>query len=104
MDGFYQATTWLDYARVLAKDNDNQDAIEWAEQSLSWYEADHEKETFNRRRAQLYGMLSILYDKSGEDKLARKHASTHEKLLKRFDAGVSQVLRDELRNTFNDEK
>jgi len=102
--GFHQATTWLDYAKVLAKDNDTQNAVEWAEQSLSWYEADHDKETFNRRKAQLYGMLSVLYDKSRKDKLAKNYSSRYEKLLKYFDPEASQVLRDELRNIFIDEK
>lgn len=104
INGFYQATTWLDYAKVLAKENDTKSAMEWAEQSLDWYEADHEKETYNRRRAQLYGMLSVLYDKSRQDKTAKKYATRYEKLLKHFDVGAMQVLRDELKNIFNNEK
>lgn len=102
--GYYQATTWMDYAKVLAREGEMSESIEWAEQSLDWYQADHDGETFNRRKAQLYGILSILYDQEGREKQAKTFASRHEKLLKQFDPETTQILRDELRNIIKDEK
>lgn len=99
--GYFQATVWLDYARILASAGDNEEAIEWAEQSLSWYLADHNGETFDRRRSQLYGLLSILYDIVGKSKLAKDYALKYEKLLKGFDPEAQMVIRKQLKETFD---
>ena len=102
--GYYQATTWMDYAKILAKEGEIKESIEWAEQSLDWYQADHDGETFNRRKAQLYGILSVLYDQDGREKQAKTFVSRHEKLLKQFDSAAAQILREELSNMIKDEK
>ncbi|MEX1051905.1 MAG: tetratricopeptide repeat protein [Patescibacteria group bacterium] len=94
--GFYQATTMLDLARVLTKKGDDLEAMDWATQSLSWYEADHGAERYDRRRAQLYGLLSILYDRLGEDKKAHESAQKFEKLVREFDIEAGRVLRHDL--------
>ncbi len=94
--GFFQATTMLDLARVLTKKGEYLEALDWASQSLSWYEADHNGESHKRRLAQLYGLLSVLYDQTGRGKLAKENAIRFEKLLKTFEPAAAQVLRDDL--------
>ncbi len=94
--GFFQATAMLDLARVLAKKGQYLEAMDWATQSLSWYEADHGDEHYDRRRAQLYGLLSILYDQLGEDKKAHESAQQFEKLVREFDIEAGRVLRHDL--------
>lgn len=95
-NGFFQATTMLDLARVLTKKGDYLAAMDWAMQSLSWYEADHGAEHYQRRRAQLYGLLSILYDRLGETKKAHESAQKFEKLVRTFDVEAGRVLRHDL--------
>lgn len=101
--GFYQAISWQDYAKLLAKMGETESAIEWAEQSLSWYQADHDGVVYRRKIAQLYGLLSVLYDLSGREKLAKKSAQQYEQLLKTFDPEISQLLRQELAGALTDE-
>lgn len=101
--GFYQAISWQDYAKLLSKMGQTESAIEWAEQSLSWYQADHDGAVYQRKIAQLYGLLSVLYDLSGREKLAKNFALRYEQLLKTFDPEISQVLRQELAETLTNE-
>jgi len=101
--GFYQAIYWQDYAKLLAKLNEVKSAIDWAEQSLSWYDADHDGVVFQRKVAQLYGLLSVLYDLDGREKLAKNYATRYERLLKTIDPEVVLSLRQELAQVFPDE-
>jgi tetratricopeptide (TPR) repeat protein len=101
--GFYQAISWQDYAKLLCKQGRYTAAIDWAEQSLSWYQADHDGVVYQRKIAQLYGMLSVLYHLDGREKMAKKFAVNYERLLKSFDGEVAEVLRQELSNLFNHE-
>ncbi|MEX1123849.1 MAG: tetratricopeptide repeat protein [Patescibacteria group bacterium] len=101
--GFFQATTWLDYAKVLTRSGQTAEAVDWAEQSLSWFEADHDNETYNQRRAQLYGLLSVLYDQIGREKSAKDFARHYEKLLKTFSPATAQALREELKQVLTND-
>ena len=63
--GFFRATTLLDGARVQFKLGAFERARDWAEEALSWYEADHPGSDYTRRQAQPYGLLAGIDEATG---------------------------------------
>lgn len=94
--GFFWATTLYDYARVLLVKHDYPMALDRATESLSWFEADHGGEEYQRRRAQLHGLLSIIEAKLSSDKEARRHWKLFESTTADFDPRALQVVRQDL--------
>jgi tetratricopeptide (TPR) repeat protein len=94
--GFFVATSLYDLARVRLKAGQFAQAEDAAEQSLSWYEADHDHVTYDCRRAQLYGLLSVIYAQAGQDKKAKNMAEKYTSLLKKFDLQAAKVIQGDL--------
>lgn len=94
--GFFRATTLYDYARVLTAKQDYSLALEQALESLSWFEADHDLEQYQRRQAQLYGLLSIIQAKLNDDKAVKHYWKLFESVTATFDPRALQVLRQDL--------
>lgn len=94
--GFFRATTLLDRASVLFKLKRYEDALYVAHESLSWFEADHGKENYDMRLAQLNGLIGLTQQRLGVEKMATRHLKTFELLLKKFDIEAADTLRREL--------
>ncbi len=100
--GFFYATALYDLSRVLFKQKRYEDAKSAAEESLSWFEADHDQEQYGRRKAQLYGILSLIYDKVGDDKKARQAGDDYEDLSGKLDSEAEKVLEKDLEELTKD--
>lgn len=94
--GFFTATTLYDLARANTKETDYAAAKDLAEESLSWFLADHGSQTYNRRIAELKGLLSAIYLKLGDEKRAKQMAEDFEELLKKFDVLARESIEQEL--------
>lgn len=95
--GFFRSTTLLDGARIQFKLGNFEKARDWAEESLGWYVADHPDSDYSRRLAQLYGLLSAIYEELGEKKEADKFYMNYQELLKTFDPLAAKVIEKDLR-------
>lgn len=95
--GFLIATTLYDLARVKFKLNQLDAALDLALESLSWFEADHGQERYDRRLAQLEGLLSLIHYELGNQKAAEKSAGRYRRLLKTFDPLAAEVLEKDLK-------
>jgi tetratricopeptide (TPR) repeat protein len=94
--GFFRATTFYDYAKAYAKTGDSERATELAEESLSWFMADHAAEKYNYRLAELNGLLSVLYFQLGRNKQAKEVAEKFELLIKDMPSEVQRNLMNSL--------
>ncbi|HSX42417.1 MAG TPA: tetratricopeptide repeat protein [Candidatus Saccharimonadales bacterium] len=94
--GFFTATTLFDLARVKFKQQQFEIAVDLAEESLSWFAADHGERQYVRRLAQLNGFLSLAYYEIAETKKAQTAAGTYKKLLKMLDPQAAKVLEKDL--------
>jgi|GEM_PF-1751984 len=94
--GFWRATTLYDKARVLFKLNRLDEAVSLGREALSWFEADHEGETYQRRLAQLHGFLAVTLSELSALKQAKEHYQKYQRLLKSFDHAAQAVIRQEL--------
>lgn len=99
--GFFKATTLYDKARVLFKLKRFDESLDLAQESLSWYEADHDKERYDRRLAQLHSLMSLIYleqDKKDQSQLHWKKANT---LMTNFDPMAVSVLKKDIEELEN---
>ncbi len=103
LNGFYRATTFADRARALFMLGKTEEAISDAVEGLSWFEADHEKEEYIFRRAQIYGLLSRLYQKESNEKERMRCTSIYNRLLTEMDAEVATVIQEDLSKISTDE-
>lgn len=94
--GFYHATALYDLARVKLKLGAISESLELARISLSWFEADHDNHSYQRRLAQLHGLLFVLYFRQNDKKLAKRHGEAYQKLLQDFDPLAAKVLERDL--------
>lgn len=94
--GFYGATTLFDQARVLYKMKEYERALDVATEALSWFEADHAGENYDRRLAQLHGLIGLIHEQRGETRAANQSIKEFNRLLKRFDIETADSLRHDL--------
>jgi tetratricopeptide (TPR) repeat protein len=99
--GFVLATILLDLARVLYKKGDFRGAKTRAEESLSWFEADHDQEKYDRRLAQLYSLMSLIQAQLNQDQSAKSFWQKYQNLLVSFDSEAIHVLQKDLENLGN---
>lgn len=93
---FFQATAMYDLARVKAKYDQIDEAIDLAEESLSWFEADHGRRRYILRLAELHGLLSILYYRRSETRKAKDSARAFNHLIKTLPPIIVKVIMKEL--------
>lgn len=96
--GFYYATALLNLSEVMTHLTQYVEAIDYAEQSLSWFEADHEGETYDRRLAQIHGLLALLKDRVGQGAEAAEHRKKYTELIKNFDPQALRVVQSQLQD------
>ncbi len=94
--GFFKATTLFDKARVLTKMGQFDQAYDLATESLSWFEADHGETKYDRRLAQLHGLLFLILAKMNRDDEAKKHLQIRDQIMKSFDPLAAAVLQHDL--------
>jgi len=99
--GFFHATALYDLARVSYKLSKLTEAKDLALVSRSWFEADHGLHNYQRRLAQLEGLLSVIYFELNDTKRARQSAQRYQSLLKTFDPLAVQVIEKDLREVVN---
>lgn len=58
--------------------------------------ADHDEEEYGRRVAQIEGLLSLLYKRSGQTRKAEEHSKRYSNAIKRIDPVSAQVISLEL--------
>lgn len=95
--GFYRSTTLFDGARVQFKLGNFESSRDWAEESLGWYLADHPGSDYSRRLAQLYGLLSAIYEQLGIQKESKASYEKYQELLSTFDPLAAEVVEKDLR-------
>ncbi len=94
--GFFTATTLFDLSRVTFKQQKFEEAVDLAEESLSWFQADHGDRQYGYRLTQLQGFLSLTYYEIAETKKAEKAAKDYQRLLKTLDPQAAKVLENDL--------
>lgn len=94
--GFYRATTLFDGAKIQIRLGNFDRALELAEESLGWFEADHPNRDYARRRAQLFGVLAAIKNELGEQKAAEQYYQKYQELLKNFDPLAVKVIEKDL--------
>lgn len=80
--GFFRATTLHDFAKAYANNGEDGQAKDLAEESLSWFMADHGSETYDYRLAELNGLLSVVYYRLNEPQKAKAAGQKYEELIK----------------------
>lgn len=95
--GFFTATALYDLARVKFGQGEFEAAQDLAEESVSWFEADHGERSYGRRLAQLYGFLALCYYETTESKKAKAVAQKYKKLLQTFDPQTAKQVEEELK-------
>ncbi|HUD20921.1 MAG TPA: hypothetical protein VMQ44_02550 [Candidatus Saccharimonadales bacterium] len=96
--GFFNATALYDRARILYKQDKVTEAFEQAEESLSWFQADHGEEEFGRRKAQLHGLLAVLSQNLGHNEQAKTHLQEYQRYLSALDSLAAKVVEKDLNN------
>lgn len=91
-EGFLIATALLVSARYHLANRRYLEASELAEQSLSWFQADHDGEQYGLAQAELEGILSMVARPLGKEGEVRKHASQYSRLLSGVDATVARSV------------
>jgi hypothetical protein len=90
--GFYYASSLLTFSMLNAKQGKDEQALDNAAQSLSWFEAEHDGEQHNRRLAQLHGLLAVVYARVGDSKQAQSHSVKYQEFIKRFDTQAIKAV------------
>ena len=94
--GFYYATALYERAKLLFKQNKMVESLEQAEESLSWFEADHGAEEYGRRLAQLHGLLAVLSQNLSHTEQAKTYLQEYQHHLGELDPLVAKVLEKDL--------
>lgn len=97
--GFFASTILLDLSRVEYKLGNYHEALEFAEESLSWFEAEHPGESYKRRLAQLSALIALIHSKLGQKEQASTYVERFELLIREFDPAAARILQAEIAQT-----
>lgn len=94
--GYLRATTLITGAKIKFKLGQLEQSRDWAEESMSWFRADHDGHIYSQYQTQLYGLLAGIYRELGEDKQFAESYQHYWQSLKDFDPLAVKVLERDL--------
>lgn len=98
---FYRATTLYDKARVLAMQQQYPEAIDLAEEALSWFEADHGEAQYQERICEVSGLIGLCYNAQNQTDQAKRYLTKYQAELSKLDPAVARVIETELEKLFS---